>query len=277
MGLFSDLGKFGLGKYEKTDVFADEKKEVASTGDSATVEKKEEDFIYDKHYECPVCGVNFVSKCVKAGKVKLAGKDQDLRPVYEHMDPLKYDVITCDTCGYSAITRYFGKVSTRQCKELKQEVGSSFSGLPVGAETKFSYDDAILRYKLAVITTVVKKAKNSERAYTCLKLAWVLRGKRFSLNNEPELENQLLEEEKECLANAYEGFYTAISTEQYPIAGMDESTLKYILAELARGLKKYNESARLLADVITSKATSARLKDEALKLKDILKAEISSN
>ena len=277
MGLFSDMGKFGLGKYENTDIYAEDKKaEAEKKAAAAPVVRVEEDFLYDKHYECPVCGAQFMAKAVKAGRIKSVGKDTDLRPYYDYLDPLKYDIIACDRCGYSAITRYFGKLSTRQAKEVRQEIGANFSGFETGM-TKLSYDDAILRYKLAVITSMVKKAKNSEKAYTCLKLAWVIRGKRKTLDvNDPEVKS-LYDDELECLSNAYEGFVNAISTEPFPIAGMDENTLKYILADLARKLKKYEESARLIAAVLQSRGASSRLKDETLKLKEMLKEEMKKN
>lgn len=272
MGLFSDMGKFGLSKYEKADVLAEKNKMAVEKQVEAPVVKVEEDFLYDKHYECPVCGLPFVSKSIKIGRVKAVGKDTDLRPIYDQLDPIKYDIITCDKCGYSSITRYFGKLSTRQARDIKAEIGTTFSGID-NSMSKFSYDDAILRYKLAVISSIVKNAKNSERAYTCLKLAWIIRGKRLSLDKNDEAIKGLYEDELECLKNAYDGFVKAISNEPFPIAGMDENTLKYILADLARKLKKYEESARFIASVLQSRAASSRLKDEALKLKELVKQE----
>ena len=88
---------------------------------------------------------------------------------------------------------------------------------------------------------------------------------------------QLYEEEMECITNAYTCFVDALANEMMPIAGMDESTIKYLMAELARKLKKYDESAKLLAEVITSKATPARLKEEALNVKELLKEDIKKN
>lgn len=274
MGLFSDMAKLGLGKYENKDIYEEKKAaEAKEKVVAAPVVKVEEDFLYDKHYVCPVCDLSFTSKCVKAGRVKAIGKDTDLRPYYEQLDPLKYDAISCDKCGYSAIIRYWGKISTRQAKEIKQEIGYSFKGLDTDM-SKFSYDDAITRYKLAVITSIVKNAKNSEKAYTCLKLAWVIRGKIKSLDkNDPAIKD-LAADEMECIVNAYQGFVEAISLEPFPIAGMDENTLKYILADLARRQKKYEEAARFISAVLQSRGATARLKDEALKLKEMIREEM---
>lgn len=279
MGIFSGLGKFGLGNFEDTKVIDNKTSITRQQIDQIAPkveEKKEEDVLFDKHYVCPVCDLGFTSKCIKAGKLKVSGKDTDLRPLYDWVDPIKYDVISCDKCGYSSLTRFFGKLSTRQMKEIKEKIGDNFGGLNYSSDV-YSYDDAIERYKLALLSTVVKNAKNSERAYTCLRMAWVIRGKRISVGSKSEEYKQLYFDELDCLKNAYDGFILAISNEPFPIAGMDENTLKYILADIARKLKKYDESVKLLGDVITSKTTNKRLKDEALKLKELIKDELKKN
>ena len=107
-----------------------------------------------------------------------------------------------------------------------------------------------------------------------MKLAWILRGKRLSLKpGSPEIK-ELYKEEMECTSNAYDGYMQAISRELFPIAGMDELTLQYLMADMARKLKKYNEAARLIANVLTSKSASARLKDQALTLKELIKDDM---
>jgi len=281
MGLFSGMDKFGLGKYKDTKNIIEDKNVVSATKaaeapiEQRTPEEREAEVLFDKRFTCPVCDVSFSAKCVRAGKIKIIDKDIDLRPIYEFMDPLKYDVITCDKCGYSSLSRYFGKLSTRQMKTIREQVGMSFRGIDSDMEL-YSYDDAIARYKLALICSMVKQAKNSEKAYTCLKLAWIIRGKRLTLDSKSNEFKELYKDEMECISNAYEGFIRAFSNEQLPIAGMDESTLKYILSDMARKLKKYDESIKLLGDVITSKSTNSRLKDEALKLKEIIKEEVGS-
>lgn len=278
MGLFSGLEQFGLGKYTDAKLM-EEKKSEQSTGvfeGKQVPEKREEDVLYDKRFTCPVCDLGFTSKTVRAGKIKLIGKDTDLRAIYEVADPHKYDVIACENCGYSAVGRYFSNLGNRQIKDIKEHVSSSFRGISNDKDV-FSYDDAILRYKLALVCCIVKHAKNGEKAYTSLKMAWVIRGKRLSLKPTDPNIKKLYEEEMECITNAYACFVEALANEVLPIAGMDENTLKYLMAELARKLKKYDESAKLLAEVITSKATPARLKEEALNLKELLKEDIKKN
>ncbi len=283
MGLFSDMGRFGLGEYENTEVFEHEKRNAAvSKKRNSQAEpvinpvEREKDALFDKHYTCPVCDLSFKAKSIRVGKVKLIGKDSDLRPIYDGIDPIKYDVVVCDKCGYASLTRYFGKLSTRQMKDLYNNIGSHFCGIDNSVEM-YTYDDAIARYKLALLTTVVKKAKNSERAYTSMKLAWILRGKRMTLKRgDPEIK-ELYVNEMECIKNAYDGYLNAISNEMFPIAGMDENTLQYVMADLARRLRKYDEAIKLLGRIITAKDISPRLKEQALALKEMIKEDIEKD
>ena len=69
-----------------------------------------------------------------------------------------------------------------QRKLLKENIAQKFKGLPPSGEI-YTYEDAILRYKLALYSSIVKKSRLSERAYLCLKLSWLYRGKREALNS----------------------------------------------------------------------------------------------
>ena len=277
MGLFDGLEGLGLEGFKEEDII-EKPRSLSSDSEEAAaqLERKEEDYIFDKKYICPVCDLGFTAKCVKTGKLQRQGSDTDLRPMYDFMDPLKYDVISCNFCGYSSLGRYHGRLSNNQIIALREGVKKNFKGINDNGEI-YTYDEAILRHKLALICSVVKKAKNGERAYTALKTAWVIRGKRLS-NPENAPENKtLLDDEMECLKDAYDGFMLAISNEPFPIAGMDENTIKYIMSDIARKLGKFEESARLIGSVITSKATNKRLKDAALDLKELIKAGIAKS
>ena len=280
MGLLSGMEKFGLSKFKNANVMEEVAEEVKPAKIQVEEKKEppfnEEDVLFDKHYTCPVCDYTFTTRSVRAGKVRLLNHDTDLRPIYGKMDVLKYDVISCEKCGYSALIRYFGKLTVKQSRAIKETVGNSFSGIS-NKNRVFTYDDAISRYKLALLTAMVKNAKQSEKAYICLKLAWIYRGKLESLDKNDSQRDDIYKEELECISNAYDGLLSALSNEPLPIAGMDENTLKYVLADLARRLKKYEESIKLLGQVIISKTTNDRLKKMALDMKEVLKQEVEEN
>ena len=270
--LFSGLEGLGLGNLSDIDIY--DKKEKESTKTSVEMEKdifSEEDNIFDKTFTCPVCDKEFKSKTVKSGKVKLLNLDTDLRPIYQSMDPLKYDAIVCPNCGFAALNRFFKYVTSAQATLIKKSISASFRGLKDSGNI-FSYDDAITRHKLSLVNSIVKKAKTSERAYTCLKTAWVIRGKAENLpQNLPDYKKQLEELEKEELdfiIKAYDGFEEAFSKETFPMCGMDEITITLLMADLARRTGKYDEAGRWISKVLISKEANERIKQKARDIKE---------
>lgn len=277
--IFAGLESFGLKGTNKVDVFqekTDDKTQEKGGNKDHKKEVTEEDLLFEKSYTCPVCDNEFKSKMVRTGKVRLAGADTDLRPKYMGVDALKYDAVLCPKCGYAALNRYFNFIMARQAANIKEQISKTFS-YEEKEDKVYSYDDAIMRHKLALLNTVVKNGKNSERAYTCLKLAWLYRGKReMLLQQEEEYDKdevmELAAEEKELLTNAYEGFESAFSKEDFPMCGMDQYTLLYLLAELARRIGDNEAAARHVSKVLVGKNVQKRIKDKAVDLKEKLHA-----
>lgn len=276
--IFAGLESFGLKGTNKVDVFqekTDDKTQEKGENKDHKKEVTEEDLLFEKSYTCPVCDNEFKSKMVRTGKVRLAGADTDLRPKYMGVDALKYDAVLCPKCGYAALNRYFNFIMARQAANIKEQISKTFS-YEEKEDKVYSYDDAIMRHKLALLNTVVKNGKNSERAYTCLKLAWLYRGKREMLLQQEEYDKdevmELAAEEKELLTNAYEGFESAFSKEDFPMCGMDQYTLLYLLAELARRIGDNEAAARHVSKVLVGKNVQKRIKDKAVDLKEKLHA-----
>ncbi len=280
--LFAGLENLGLDGLNSEDVFKEEKKEEekkAAADHELTEEEKEareEDFIFDKSYKCPVCDHEFTSKMVRTGKVRLIGADDDLRPIYQDVDSLKYDAVLCPKCGYAALNRYFNFVMSAQAKAIKDNISANFTYN--GDEGKiYNYDDAMLRHKMALACTVVKKGKSSEKAYTCLKLGWLCRGKReLLMKGDDSLKEEiasLAEEEKECLENAFAGFKDAFSKEDFPMCGMDQHTMMFLLAELAYRTGHPEDAKFYCSKVLTARDANQRIKNKAIDLKEKLQSK----
>ena len=272
--LFDGLESLGLNINKDIEVYEKEKKEEKNGQGAANKprELSEEDLLFDKTYTCPVCDTEFKSKMVRTGKAKLVSADSDLRPKYQGIDPLKYDAILCPKCGYASLSRYFNFVMDSQAKLIKEQISRSFQ-YKSEDENVYSYNEAITRHKMALLNTVVKKGKTSERAYTCLKLAWLSRGKREELaakNGSNEEIAKIQEEEVQFLENAYEGFSAAFSKETFPMCGMDQYTVMYLVAELARRSGKVDEAKRWVSRVLVARDANRRIKDKALALKEML-------
>ena len=277
MGLFSGLEALGF-KNENMQVYEDKNETLEKEQqpkDNAVEALKEEDCLFLKTHKCPVCDASFKSLAVRAGKLHSVGQDEDLRPLYQGMDPLKYDAIVCPHCGYAALSRYFEQMMPHQAKKLRAEVKSKFKGMNI-SENIYDYDEAILRYKMVLMSDVIGGVKNSRRAYTCLKLAWVIRGKLEELGSELTMEeyDNLHGDEMECLQNAYDGYTNAISNELFPISGMDEPTMYYLIADLAFKLGKYKDSLLTISQLVVRKDVSSRIKEKALDVKEKIRYQI---
>ena len=228
---------------------------------------------FDKSYECPVCYQGFKAKTVRSGKLRSLGTDRDLRPLYDQMEPLKYDVVICPHCGYAALTRFFGGLTAGQIKAIKENISANFHPVKEEKET-YTYEEALYRYKLCLANTIVKHGKVSEKAYICLKAGWLLRS--MGENLDPAVEDynkkmqEIKEQEKDFLKNALDGLITARQTESYPICGMDEVTLEYLIAVLAMEFEKYDISSRLIYNILNTPTVNNRIKDKAREVKDEL-------
>ena len=275
MSILSGLGKFGLGNLEEQNLYEKEKEKVVQENKPVEVKVPEEsDFLYEKKYVCPVCGEEISTLTVRAGKVHVKKVDTDLRPVYEQVDEIKYDIVACPECGYAALGRYFKTLTKRQIDDIRNKICMNYKPQR-DQKTIYTYEDAKERYQLALANAIVKNAKASEKAYLCLKTAWLIRGEteRMSADQVADFEAKKkdnLEEEQELLKNALDGFVMARQTEEFPIAGMNTVTLDYLLAALYMETGQYDAASKMIGGILTSRSANSHIKDRAYDLKELL-------
>ncbi len=286
MNIFSGLEKFGLKSTESAQLFGDSQKETVkkdnNTVNTEQEEKKdvplEQDFILEKTVRCKVCDHVFKTKVIKNGRVRRMESDRDLRPRFQYIDTLKYDVTSCPVCGYTAMNRYFDHLSSGQIKLIREQIASQFQPKDGTSESTYTYDQAIDRYKLSLLNTVVKRGRDSEKAYTCLKLSWLMRAKAETMPEgtpeEKAAKAECKKEEEEFYFQAFEGFQQAIAKEMFPMCGMEQSTVDYLLAYMAYHFQKYEIASKFLASVLTSPSASRRMKDMGLELKEEIIAKL---
>ncbi len=281
MGIFSGLKHLGLGNMEEMDLFEETKKEEARKKAPAAAPPKlqEKDLIYDRSFVCPVCDSSFSAKIMKSNKARLLGTDKDLRARYDGIDAVKYDVVMCPICGYAALIRFFTNVTSTQAKMIREQISQTVK-LTAYNDEIYSYKQAMERYKMALVNAVVKRSKASEKAYICLKNAWLLRGYSESLREKEEYDEKLVaalaSQENEFLENAYKGFEEARQSEMFPICGMDTVTVDYLVAVLAVRFKDYGVATKLLSAVITAPGANMRIKDRARDMKDQVMRELKT-
>lgn len=276
-GLLSGLSSLGLGNLENASIYdAPEEEKNENKNVNSTPKVQEKDLIFDRSFECPVCSAKITSKVMKTGKSKLVSTDKDLRPVYDGIDAQKYDVIVCPKCGFAALSRYFQPMTSVQVKLIRENISRNVHMKSYAGEI-YTYEEALERYKLALACAIVKQAKASEKAYICLKSAWLLRGWQEELSqgeSDQARLDELKAEEKEYLKNALDGFVAASNVENFPMCGMDECTVDYLIAVLAFQFGQYDVSSRLVASILTSPSAGERTKDRARDLKNEILAEL---
>lgn len=279
MSLLSGLGKLGLKNLEGMNLY-EEKETVEKKPETQkkVPEFRETDYLFKKTYECPVCGSTFHDVTVKANRARLLRTDMDLRPVYEGFEPLKYEAVLCPHCGYAALGRYFNSITASQAKAIRENISKVFHATQEEKET-LTLEEGLERNKLCLASAIVKKGKASEKAYICLKGGWLLRSMEEALDpskpNYQEEFNQLKAQEKEYMQNALEGFVNARQMEgTYPMCGMDEITVDYLVSVLAMGVGQYEVASKLISSILASPTASPRIKEKTREVKEELVTRI---
>ena len=282
--VLSGLESMGLGNLSNIELFNDKKQKADEEKKKAEKAKEvkeleEKDLIFLKNVECPCCGKEFKERAIRPGKVRMISQDTDLRPRYKELDSMKYNVTACPVCGYAALTRDFTHLSSGQAKLVKEKISINFTGLKYDGDT-YSYDEAIARGKLALVSTVVKRGKISERAYICLTLGWLTRGKAESIAEDvpgrEAMMSRFSEEENGYLLKAAEGFTEALLKESFPICGLDEYTFFYLLSALDYETGRYSDALKFVEKILINRAVSERIKDKARRIKEAI-SEIRSS
>ena len=259
INIFEELKEIGFDNLEKVELFppkqelSDKEKEINKKKLSV------EEVLYDKSYICPVCNKEFKSKAIRSGKNRLLNVDLDLKANYDTVNPLIYECVVCESCGYAGLSKNFNSITNNQIRWVKEQICARYKEHhypPIMSEK-----DAILRYKLALLTSYVKKAKDGEKAYICLKIAWLYRDMK-----ETTLEQLFLQ-------HALTGFENAYNNERFPIFELGELTTAYIIADLHRRMKNYDKAMQWVGFVVMDRSVSLRLKTKALHLKGVIAEE----
>ena len=258
MNIFEELKDMGFENLEKIDLFP-EKEIVEETESKQGKRCTVEEVLYDKTYVCPVCKTEFKTKAIRSGKNRLINSDLDLKAEYDIVNPTLYECIVCESCGYAALNKNFSTLTTSQIRWIKEQIVSVYKTYHY--EPIIDEKAAICRYKLALLNSFVKKAKDGEKAYICLKIAWIYR----DLKDEKQ--------EKVFLEYALKGFENAYTNERFPIFELGELTTAYIISDIYRRFKEYDKAMQWISYVILDKSISLRLKTRALHLKGIIHDE----
>lgn len=220
-------------------------------------EKNEVKYLFDSEVDCPVCRSRVTVKRIRRSALRLLSRDTDSMPIYQDINPLFYDIWICNHCGYAATQSSFSQPLTKVEAELIH-LNVSSKWRPKEYPPLYDANIAIERFKLALVSATVRKARPIDIAMLCLKLGWVYR-------TLEDTENEL-----KFLNQALIGLKSAYDVGPFPVAGMDESTLAFLIGDLSRRVGNYQEALQYLGRVITDRTAKSAVKEKARDLKQLI-------
>ena len=243
----------------------EEEKVVGEDGQVLTPQQLEEailSYLYPKSIECPVCDKEFTDFIIRKSKLRAETVETDFMTHYKVINPNFYEILFCAHCGYATLQNYFDLITDRQKKMIREKVTPSHK--PREFPAPFSLECVMFRYKQALICANAIEAKASQKAFINLKLAWIMRA-----NKNKDLELRFLRD-------AFEGLKHAYGAERFPLGAMDETTAKYVIADLARRLGEMSEALRWVSDVVVARGIPSAIKDRAINMKDLIRDGITT-
>ena len=193
--------------------------------------------IYNSTITCPVCEQQFPATKVRHGAYRVASQDSDFAVNYEGINPILYEVFVCPHCGYAALQERFPNIGTKDQKIIAAEVSPHWKYKDYSGER--TLDTALDAFKLALYGLQLRKAKSSEIAKICIRIAWLYRWKA-----DPR--------EQEFLKFAVDYYCDAYQNEDFPLEKLDEYNCVYLIAELHRKVGNIEEATKWFGKILNS-------------------------
>lgn len=202
-----------------------------------TVEKK-----------CPVCGET--TRVVKVKSKLLAERtDEDFCVHYKDFNPYFYKIWFCEHCGFAADEKTFlGSIPLMHKRKIQEFLNSRKLGLKFVEERQVP--DAVASFKLAIFYAELTGQSLAKRAGLYLELGWIYRA-----SEEKEREDEMLE-------RAISLYDRSLMTERYPINGLSDNTVIYLIGALYYRLHDFEKSTQYLSRIIGDQ----RIRDEDIVL-----------
>lgn len=253
----------GFTEFEEIPLYKSMIERADTTKESVDKTLKPEELLYTKEIECPVCFGKIDMVSLKHNNQnRIVKDDSDFFKEYSIINPMFYEVILCNNCGYAALKSYFNTIFPKQRQLIKEKISSKW----VRREYPLNYnlDIAIERYKLALINCVTKGTKSGEIASICLRLGWLYRIKEDN------------EKENYYLGQALYGFKEAIETENNSVKGMDDILVTYLIGELSMRLGDFDKASVYFSKVIMDKTAKPTIREKARNQRDLLREELKN-
>jgi uncharacterized protein (DUF2225 family) len=201
--------------------------------------------LFLRQYTCPLCETSFKSYSIRSSAIYVERREADLHVIYRGHSPLHYSVIVCPTCEYAASNSTFNeslpdKVQLQLARALKVLKGSNRPDFCGERDANI----AVLCFQLAVRTAQLKKVSPGELAGLLLGTAWVAR------------EADRLEIETEYRREALK-YYLQAYHDSYQVGNLNELQVAYLIGELYRQEKDYQQAVNWFNLVVSHKHIKA--------------------
>ena len=193
--------------------------------------------LYEVERDCPVCEKKFNATKVRS-RLVMVKQDSDFCMHYRDINPYYYSVWVCPHRGYAMQDNEFSEIGSAAAPIVKKFLEGRPVSVDFGGER--TLEQAIATFKLAIFFTGLIKLPVSRLAGLYLRLGWLYR--------------EAAQEKEEALAltKAAELFDLAMSKERFPIGGMTELQLMYLVGELFRRTGNVDKSLLYFNRVVSN-------------------------
>lgn len=196
---------------------------------------------YDKKLTCPMCTHSFTSKKLRSRAIRIEKIYNDFYTEYKdpQTNPTLYEVFVCDKCGY-AYTEQFNKRIKEEIKaKFKKKVSVNWK--PRSYSDERTYEEAIVTYKLSLISGKITEQLPIIMGGLCLRLSWLYR----------YLENE--SDEMKFKKHALKYYEVSYLEGDFKQTGMSEVRLLFLLGELSRQLDQTEIAVKYFSEIIQHK------------------------
>lgn len=186
-----------------------------------------DNYLFDKEVTCHVCNMTFTTKKPRIRKIPVEKKDADFHIWYKEVNPVFYNVWVCPNCGFSVTESEHKPLNMEKKSLVLKHVSVKWNKRDYGRER--NWDQAVETHKLAIFMGQLLKKPSGYLGGLSLRLAWLYREV-----NSPH--------EETYLQHALAYLEKAYAEEEFPIAGLDEVSLSYLIGELKRSTGEPKEA-----------------------------------
>ncbi|UJF32329.1 DUF2225 domain-containing protein [Paenibacillus hexagrammi] len=192
--------------------------------------------LYEISVTCTYCSNSFQTSKVRPSFKKAKKTDTDFCVHYKDLNPDFYVVRICPFCGYAHTENFSDKWNPAQKEAFHERVAKNWTMRSFNGER--TSEDAMLSYKLALLSAQIKDEKPRVVAGLLHHIAWLYR-----YQEDTEQENRFLAFALDAYVNVYES------------EGLDlnNAKLMYLMGELNRRLSSYNEAVKWFSRIINDR------------------------